>query len=333
MVSVYMGLPNGFNDDNSVVSLPGVTVQEFGASDRLQLTFSLQISRHVIQLRQLEDKILKKIHLASRTFITSLSGADKRVMTHDLRSQIENWYSHGCLLSPPENDNIPFHNSISWLTVRYYNLLILLYQPSHFNSELSHDQLSSLQQYIQKYVQSSAVLVQQRQLPLNWITLYRLLPVCSILLYCYARLGHRSFAARLEVATCAEILESFPQRWTIAVRSAQVFREFAAIAIPNSNAETSLSPVSTRHSGLHGSEASGCEGRNAAKIQELAMEANQLVSEVLGKCSTYTYIDTLMKHSSDWEHPNSMNHSWTDVQLENGFENGTSWQGFGMDFL
>jgi hypothetical protein len=332
MVSVYLGLPIGFNDENAETQLPGIMVEEFAAPERLQNTFSLQISRHVIQLRQLEENILKRVHLKGRLSSSYLSLADKRVIIQGLRSQIENWYSHGCLLSPAENDNIPFHSTISWLTVRYYNLLILLHGPCHFNSELTRDQISGLHQCIQKYVQSSAILLQQRQLPLNWITLYRFLPICSIMLYCIVRNKQSLFATHMEAVTCAEILESFPPSWTIATRSTSIFRAIAELACKDTSiVDMCTSPASTRHSVYQGSDTSEYSVRNSAQLQELIADSNKLVSEVLGKSSAF-YIESFSEHNLLLENSQSANYSWDHVPQNNGGDT-ASWQGIGMDFL
>ncbi|KAN0099012.1 Fungal specific transcription factor domain containing protein [Hyaloscypha variabilis] len=304
MISTSLGLPLSFNDENPEISLPGVTVEEFGAPDRVQHTILLQNCRHIIQLRQLEEKILRKVHLASRISVSSLNRADKRTIIEDLRSHIENWYSQGCLLSPSEIDNIPFHNTISWLTVRYYNLLLLLHGPSHFNSEFSPQQLTELQQYIQKYVRASGILLQQRQLPLNWITLYRFLSICSMLLFCFAR---RPFTAKIEITMCAEILESFLDEWTVAKRSAKIFLALAGI-IDNYVA----SPTSTQAETIDHEET----------LRNLIAEASDLTKEVFGKSSAYNYLETLMEHSSDWDSAEN------DMQFGSILP-GSSWQRMG----
>lgn len=71
LTSTSLGLPIIFNDENSEITLPGVTVGEFAASDWIHHTFLLLNCQHFIQLRQLEEKILKKVHLISRVSVST----------------------------------------------------------------------------------------------------------------------------------------------------------------------------------------------------------------------------------------------------------------------
>ncbi len=78
--------------------------------------------------------------------------ADRRAILEDIRAEIENWYSSGCLVSPLEPDNLPIHNSISWLSARYYHMLILLYYPSQFNPNGSVCSKTELLTFAQKHL-------------------------------------------------------------------------------------------------------------------------------------------------------------------------------------
>jgi hypothetical protein len=233
MLSTSLGLPFGLTDENCDIPLPGITIEEFDTGDRMSYTNSLQICRHVIQLRQLEEAILKSTHLSNIPKLgpNTFTSFDRETIKQDFRGQVDDWYSQGCLLSAIENDNLPFHNTITWLTVRYYNLLILLYSPSKLNPALSTQDRLDLQTFTQKYLQSSCMLLQQRQLPLNWVTLYRCLSICSVLLYCFVQPD--SFISRDEITLCADILEAFPTTWAVASRTAAMFRQFASLAAEN----------------------------------------------------------------------------------------------------
>ncbi|KAI9739552.1 MAG: hypothetical protein M1834_006268 [Cirrosporium novae-zelandiae] len=293
MISVSLGLPVGMNDEKANIPLPSITMEEYTSPERTTLAVTLQVNRHIISLRQIEENILKKVHLPNQNMISSLSQADKFSIIQDLRSQVEDWYSHGCLLVPLEidRDRIPFHNTVPWLNVRYHNLLILLYSPSHFHSDISLAQLMDLQRSAQSYVQSSAVLLQKHQLPLNWITLYRLIPICAVLLYCFVRLKgvRRPFDSKEEVEICADILDAFPERWQIAKRSAQVFRLLAVATSPE-NVVASIDSI-INHGNLVSDSTAGVGDSGRVSLSSVETEVMSLIREVLGEASIYNSID------------------------------------------
>lgn len=232
MIAASFGLPVAINDENINIPLPGVTVEEYAASEQSHYTRILQVSRNAIALRDLEGRILQTIHLSSSSSATAFYRADRRAIIEDFRSQIDDWYAQGCLLSRLEKDNVQFHNTITWLNVRYHSLLALLYSPSRFNSQSSPSQIFDLHRTIQQYVHCSAVQLQQRHFSLNRITLNRLLFVCVILLFCLIE-GHRVKACRVEargeISLCIQILEAFPDRWALAQRSLVVFRRLESL--------------------------------------------------------------------------------------------------------
>ena len=273
LVSFSLGLQIGMVDHNMNVSLVGLTVDEFATSDRERLVSDLQTSRQVISLRQIEEELLEKIHLASHTKISSYSLADKTVIADGFRSQIENWYSQGCLTSPLatgsiDTSNVPFHSSVSWLSARYYNLLFMLYYPSHFNQDDILLPRSELQRFVYQYIHASAMLLSQRQLPLNWITLYRMVPVCLLLLYCFDETSSQTTST--EVSMCAEIMEAFPSKWVIAQALATTFRQFSAF-ISNLKAQPS-------------------KDMNLSWLQRIKVDAVEVAKRVLGRASAYNYI-------------------------------------------
>lgn len=231
MVAASIGMPVAMNDVNADVPLPGITVDEFASPDRLEYTSMLQVARHLIELRILEDKVLAEVHHRSHKATRGLTQADRRSIIMDLRTEIENWYSNGCLLKSTEPDDVMIHIRISWLAARYYNLLLLLYYPSHFNPVssplVSRAELVAL---AQKHVQANVVRFQQRTLPLNHVTLIRLFPVCMIFLH-YALPQPASgepFGAREEIDICADIMAAYPANWTLAHRAAAVVRQMAS---------------------------------------------------------------------------------------------------------
>ncbi|KAH8896625.1 hypothetical protein GQ53DRAFT_639108 [Thozetella sp. PMI_491] len=231
MMAVQLGLPVSLTDENTDVPLPGLTIEEFAAPERPQFATILQTSRQVIQLRQIEDKILRSVHFSRSAKVASLTHADRRAILEDIRAEIENWYSSGCLVSPLEPDILPIHNSISWLSARYYHMLILLYYPSQFNTFGSVVSKTELLKFAQKHLQSTSVLFQQRQLPLNRITLYRFFPIGLITVHGFIACAAEgtAFTAREEVGVIINILDAFPDGWLHARQGAHLFRQFLNI--------------------------------------------------------------------------------------------------------
>lgn len=238
MMAASQGLPVALTDEHASVPLPGLTVEEFASTDRAVYARNLQTSRHVIQLRQLEYRILHAVHLQRTAETAGISSLDRRAVLSSLRSEIEDWYSNGCLMSPMEADNLPIHSSVTWLSAQYYHLLVLLYFPNHFNSAAAAVPRSELLEFARKQLQANSALLQQRQLPLNRVSLCRLLPVCLVLMHDFVASygssdwgaqGPAPFAARDEVAVLITILEAFPKGWTVAHEAARIIQQFAGV--------------------------------------------------------------------------------------------------------
>lgn len=250
MMAGSQGLPVALTDENASVPLPGLTVEEFASSERAVYARNLQTSRHVIQLRQLEGRILQAVHLGRKADLVGLTPVDRRAMLSTIRSDIEDWYSSGCLMSPMEADNLPIHSSITWLSAQYYHLLVLLYFPNHLNSSAAAVTRQELLEFARKQLQANSVLLQQRQLPLNRVTLCRLLPVCLVLMHDFVATCNAngwthqsgvSFAARDEIAFLITILEAFPKGWTVAHEAARIIQHFASIIATDGGMATYLS--------------------------------------------------------------------------------------------
>ncbi|KAK8093501.1 hypothetical protein PG997_000186 [Apiospora hydei] len=307
MMATSLGLPVALTDENMDVPLPGLTVEEFASAERSHFATILQTSRHVIQLRQMEDRILRHVHFRRQAEVSSLTYADRRAILQEMRADIENWYSNGCLVSPLEPDNVPIHNSITWLSARYYYLLLLLYYPSHFNSPPNNSSSASrgdganggvvskaeLLRFAQKHLQSTSALFHQRQLPLNRVTLCRLLPVGLVLIrsflassYCHgegavSRVGTGAagdmmpFAAREDVAVLTSILDAFPEGWDTARRGAQILRQFLGLL-------TSISAAPPRTT-----TPASCQDM----MRPVVSAYLALMQDVLGKASCYRFLD------------------------------------------
>ncbi|KAL4730673.1 Rac GTPase-activating protein BCR/ABR [Fusarium chlamydosporum] len=234
MMASSQGLPAALTDEHANVPLPGLTVEEFASPDRATYARNLQTSRHVIQLRQLEYRILDAVHLQRNTETSRLYPADKRAILNSLRAEIEDWYSSGCLMSPMEADNLPIHSSITWLSAQYYHLLVLLYFPNHFNSSAAPPTITRKEQlgFASKQLQANSALLQQRQLPLNRVSLSRLLPVGLVLMTGFkAGQGQAPFVTQNEFSVLISLLEAFPQGWTTAQEAARIMQQFVDIII------------------------------------------------------------------------------------------------------
>lgn len=238
MMAASQGLSVALIDENADVPLPSLTVEEFASPERSTYAKNLQTSRHVIQLRQLEDKILNLVHLRRQAEAAALSPAERRAILHNIRAEIEDWYSNGCLMSPMEADNVPIHSSITWLSARYYHLLLLLYFPNYFNSSATAITRPEVIQFARKQIQSNSALFIQRQLPLNRVTLCRLFPVCLVLMHDFAATygaedwaapTTQSFEAREEISLLISIFEAFPDGWVIAHQFGRIIQQFAGI--------------------------------------------------------------------------------------------------------
>ncbi|KAF4974886.1 hypothetical protein FZEAL_8268 [Fusarium zealandicum] len=238
MMAASQGLPVALTDENANIPLPGLTVEEFASADRAVYARNLQTSRHVIQLRQMEYRILQAVHLQRNADTAGVTCSDRRTVLSSLRSEIEDWYSNGCLMSPMEADNLPIHSSVTWLSAQYYHLLVILYFPNQFNSSAAAVSRSELLEFCRKQLQANSALLQQRQLPLNRVSLCRLLPVCLVLMHDFAAScgsaergaqGSAPFAARDEVTVLITILEAFPKGWTVAHEAARIVQQFAAV--------------------------------------------------------------------------------------------------------
>ncbi|KDN68043.1 putative fungal specific transcription factor domain-containing protein [Colletotrichum sublineola] len=289
MMAISLGLPVALVDENVDVPLPGLTIEEFASPDRQHFASILQTNRHVIQLRQLEDRILKQIHTRKQSDVAALSQADRRAIVQSIRSEIENWYSNGCLVSPLEPDNVPIHNSVTWLSARYYHLLLLLHYPCHFNSCGSIVSAVELLRFAQKHLQSTSVLLQQRQLPLNRVTLCRLFPVGLVLIHSFIACAAEctSFSARDEVAVIVSILEAFPEGWTQARQAAHVFRQFMSLisGVPNNGYTTLHFPSNAYGNGQMTSSRESYQ----AMVRPIITGLVTLMQEVLGRSTCYAF--------------------------------------------
>ncbi|CAK7216771.1 Rac GTPase-activating protein BCR/ABR [Sporothrix curviconia] len=323
MMAASLGVPVALVDDNMDVPLPALTIDEFAApslEERTRAASVLQTSRHVIQLRQLEDRILREVHTRRHSELRVLAAADRAAVLRELRYCIEDWYASGCLLAPLEMegqpgavpDNVPIHSSMAWLSARYYHLLLLLYYPSPFARLLSNTSVASttggvsraeLQRFAQKHLQATVSLHQHRQLPLNRITLCRLLPVGLVLMHCFlladaetaamgpSDAGH-AFTAPDAVAILVSLAEAFPPAWSQAQQAAHILRRFQAVVAANVADDRAImydtTPYYVRQIAQAASYSlAGTSTR--ALMQPLLAAMTDLMQETLGPTSFYLF--------------------------------------------
>ncbi|KAJ6133547.1 hypothetical protein N7471_008762 [Penicillium samsonianum] len=273
MISISYGLPFAFPDNLMKLPLPSIMIHEYGSEEGHQYAIALQVSRHVISLRQLETRIVNAIY-----------DPNPSTSPQELRLQIEDWYTQGCLLSSStlcEQDQLPFHTTIAWLNVRYENLLLLLYSPAQGDSA-TEENLPNLQGAAQQYIRLSLILHDHRHLPMNWITLCRLLSLAAILLYC-TRQWAPAFENIPEIPLLANLLEFFPPSWGAAHEASRILRRLADIITKQK------SPLIPR-SQFSGSSVMATSSFNAEmELQSVQDDLEALLSQSMGEASFYTW--------------------------------------------
>jgi hypothetical protein len=315
MLAVSMGHSVGLVDENMNIPQPAMTVEEFASSERTQHASLLQLNRHIIQLRQLEYRIVASIHTRSHIDISNMSSADRGVISRQLRSAVDDWYSLGCLVCLPEADNIPIHSTITWLNARYYNLLILLYYPCHFNSHSNHSSTRELVECTRNYFKYNHILLENRQLPLNYITLNRVIPACLVLIHCFNASRTREFSAQLELSNCIEVLRAFPKDWQSAHQTTEVVTEFLSIVAANE--------------AYHAPNLANCTESETASfnisittdLQKVAAKMFEIAARTLGPSSCYL----LLCNWNDSESVSPPLPGTSDMSTENVTERSSGW--------
>ncbi|CAI7626521.1 unnamed protein product [Penicillium bialowiezense] len=256
MISISYGLPVSFPDAMMKIPLPSIMIHEYGSAEGHQYAIALQVSRHVISLRQLETRIANAIH-----DVSSSPPSEK------LRLDIEDWYTEGCLLSSStlsEQDQVPFHTSITWLNVRYQNLLLLLFCPKK-NGTTNEDTLPKLQAAAQQYIKLTLILHEHRHLPMNWIT------------------GVSVFNEIPEIPLLATLLELFPSSWHSAHEAARILRRLTDLL---SNQKSPVIPRSV----LSGSSVLANPGIDGeTELESLQDELELLLTHTMGDASFFIW--------------------------------------------
>lgn len=274
MISISYGIPLGFPDEAMQVPLPSIMIHEYASQEGHQYTIALQVSRHVIALRQLEARIAHAIYSQSLP-----------ARHQELRRQTEDWYTQGCLLSSSalwEEDQLPFHTTITWLNVRYQNLVLLLYSPSVQGGYPADDHILNLQGAAQQYIKLSVILHEHHHLPINWITLCRLLSLAAVFLYCTTRWSP-SYHDIPEISLLASLLEIYPTEWIAAREGARILRFLVGLI---SKQKTPIIPLD-QSSGSSIISNSGMVPES--EFQSIQDELAGLLRETLGDASFYMW--------------------------------------------
>ncbi len=206
----------------------------------------------------------------------SLSREARRQITKRIHLSIENWYMQWCLLPPgDDSDSVFVQNTVTWISARYYYLLMLLYYPTYFNL-CGDDFLSSSEPvaFASKYVQSLDILLQQHQVHLSRITLARVLPAALILTYGFGNGAPHPVIS--DVALLIRIFDSFDSSWTHAHRAANILRGFDLY----SRETDRITPI-RYYDNIHES--------NSMKAKQLWADLLGLVQEVLGPSSSFCW--------------------------------------------
>lgn len=310
MLAVSVGHPPGLLDENMDIPQPAVTVEEFASSERTEHASLLQLNRHIIQLRQLEQQILIKIHTKGESDISKMSSSDRGAVSKHLRSAIEDWYSLGCLVCLPEADNIPIHSTITWLNARYYNLLLLLYYPCHFNSPAKHSSVGELVGYIRKYFKYNYILLENKQLPLNSITLNRLIPACLVLMHCFQTVQSSTFSVKIELSNCVDILRAFPEHWLSAHQTANVASEFLSV-VATHELHAARQPITNTEQ-----SAAALTPTAKANLRKLVADLSSIMAKALSSTSCYLALCPLADSKSASAVPSSISDSESESNNE-----------------
>lgn len=290
MVAVSVGQPPGLTGRNIDIPLPAVTVNEFASPQRSDISGMLQVSHHVIELRRLEAKILESVHLCDRTRVSSMSSSDRTAITDNMQYEIDNWYSAGCLISRPEAGNVRIHDTMAWFNARYYQLLMTLHYPCHFNRRgrpISYEKLLS---FVEKYIHYDHVLLEQRQLPLNYITLSRMVPVSLVLIHCFACSVETVFPAKGTIQNCIAILREFSNDWHQAQSLAQVMADFSVLVSTYENRSANGLIISQTLPMIRPTSQSSMK----TWLESIRKRVIDIGGHIMGKSNCYQYVD-------DWD--------------------------------
>lgn len=280
-VSVTYGLPFALGN-NIKIPLPGIMADELELQPQDNI-LTLQIARHSIALRELEGKVLSRIHL--ETYRGTDQVPDSRHGQHvirDFRLLADNWYTQGCLYARMDTYEGPMHNTIAWLTANYHRVLLLLYYPSNFNPCSSSSESLHLQHAVRKYVECMFVQFENKHFPPTRIAQGRLVIICRGILHCYSTCQATAQRTELEgtIVKCITILGTFGPRWILATRCYAVLERLRDLIQSCKSAGNDVMMVnSVCESDLHGDT-----------LKSIMSESDSVIRDGMGESSVYNYL-------------------------------------------
>ncbi|CDO91928.1 unnamed protein product [Kluyveromyces dobzhanskii CBS 2104] len=217
LVATSLGRVSCLSDDDISVPLPRPLFEE--EKDDIEVT------NMMIALRRIGGRIYRKVHSvgAARRKLTI---EEKKAVIDGLREELDDLYkieSTKIQNAKKETNNITFHHSDAWISMRYYQLQIMLYRPSALVPKPTMDSLTILGDACLRSLKYTYSLYQRKLLPLNWITLFRVLTICNTMLYCLCQWSIDIIESKIEIHQCIEVLRHFGAKWVFAAKCADVF--------------------------------------------------------------------------------------------------------------
>ncbi|CCH59608.1 hypothetical protein TBLA_0B07920 [Henningerozyma blattae CBS 6284] len=237
LVATSLGRISAIEDEEISVPLPHALYEE--EKDDIEVTLM------TISLRKVSGRIYKLIHSTSagrqnkpqeekEQIITSLREEIDEICENE-KIKIQQKSRQGKNPTSPEDglssetsgDLISFHNSDIWLAMRHAQLQIMLYRPSSLIPKPSPEAISKLGEVCLESLKHTYALYKKKLLPLNWITLFRVLTICNTMLFCLCQWGIDLVESEKEIQQCVEILQHFGENWVFATRCAEVFQNIS----------------------------------------------------------------------------------------------------------
>ncbi|OWB54536.1 binding protein [[Candida] boidinii] len=117
------------------------------------------------------------------------------------------------------------HDSTSWLSARYYHMLMLLYMPSHLYPNPPFYNLEFLGKSCLQNLSFTYNLFVANKLPMNFITVYRILIMCAIILNCIIKSAIDLIESKTHLHLCIDMLEKFGKSWEFAKICSDIFKK------------------------------------------------------------------------------------------------------------
>lgn len=210
LLSISLGRPLSIDEMDIDLDLPRNIFEEDN------FTFKTIVA--IIKLRKIEGTITKQIYsLKAREFY-------KEDVIQTIKDDLELWISNNKPNNSENSEFLSFHGSADWFYSRYYHNLMLLYRPSYLIPKPNSRNLEFLSRYCLESLSRTHKLFKSNLLPLNWITLYRFLIVCSSTLYCLCNWTIDLNKSKLEIDLLIEILNAFSENWGVASKCSKVFQ-------------------------------------------------------------------------------------------------------------